>query len=905
MAITSPLTPTFPMTPVTPSNITFPWSVGLGLGFHSPTTGEAAAFAQQRHQHQQQQQIQDNSNDSIDVDDTDLSVISPADANEDIFEAMDIHTTNNVNLEDMNIDLGMNINFDDEAVTGVRSVGRADDYVFMASLAPAAAAMVFTDDVVNVEVDANRNGSNGTLIPQNQQAGLTGSTAISDVELEQILSKIDVGNTADYADNNENYANADGVFTSGFTALLAEEGANDFFNTLNTDNITDVTQKNPTNADDDILLNPINDGRFLSSLNNIDFDPSNLLNSDSLTQQPGHGDFSNAIFPRFNSHIPQVNINQPASATLSNKSNGSSNSNSTDQKSPIARCHNFTAEKPKYDLRHPWVRVNDTTKGKNNRSGKINQYNPTALYKVEAEPLKNWRGNGYRFKYNHVGELAEPTYSADQIKTYLYNFQTSAERKLKLWIQRAPADSARRYANPESSKCRFRDCPSRRMMNGTIMHGHFRVAFDERWNRYGDDVDPFAAVSGYAHLYCMERFLDFADVCAKLDVEVDTRSLSKEPRHRWAAGLNGTPECETAHCFIKKCRSGLLEPEFPNYPLHEEGSLARKRHEQTLTFGMHNARYRTLRPKRLREAQSEAPKTSTLYIHFGDVERFCIGRLAERKRQSQNQNQNQVNQSRSVSHTLENGLTQRPEAHISSSPATQAITGTLVHPPINTIVTSNTPFLRNTSFPNIDTIMKDASAQTDVSLPPPQPQPQPQSQHPTRSSTPFPMLFPFPYSVAVTDNTTQTNTLTQSSDLKRKRSFHRPDPIRTDLQSHVHVNKRPRSRSSEAGHGHGQDETVSCRRRRRHHHHHHHHHDEANEAKERNGMSVRSAQVLNTSIMNSMDNMDNMDEPLSAMMRGLLNELADDDDDDDGKDDINSNARIPHSAASLDSLFES
>ena len=817
---------------------------------------------------------------------------------------MNIESTGDIKLEDLDVDLGMNIDFDDEMVTGVQDTTRSltdvaagagasagtgalnDDFdmTFSAAAvtadayaapapapAPGLAAMDFMDNVTDVDLSDNLNDSKLTL--QNQQADFVESSttttkAIGDVDLDQILCEIEVGADADVSMNVDdvNHANADGFSSSDFTALPTEAGTNDFFGTLLNGNGLDVVQKNPANATDNISLYSVGDEKFLSSLNNIDFDQSNTLLSDSLAQ-PGHGDIGNKNFLNFNKPTPQVDIHQPASAALSSKSNCSSNSNSTEQKSPEARCHNFTAEKPKYDLRHPWVRVNDTTKGKNNRSGKINQYNPTALYKIEAEPLKNWRSDIYRFKYNQVGELAEPTYSADQIKAYLYNFPASAKRKLRLWIQRAPADSARRYASPESSKCRFRDCPSRRMMNGTIMHGHFRVAFDERWNRYGDDVDPFAAVSGYAHLYCMERFLDFADVCAKLDVELDTRSLSKEPRHRWAAGLNGTPECEAALCFIKKCRSGQLEPEFPNYPLHEEGSLAGKTHERTLTFAMHNSRYKTLRPKQLRGMQSEAPKTSTLYIHFGDVERFCIGRLAERK----SQNPNQISRSRATSHTPENRLTPQPVANTPSGTDVQIITGTSTaqphnHLPRTTTVISDTSSLQNTRFQSIDAIMKDASAQTDESLPP---------QHPTASS-PFPRLFPT-HSADNAARITTPTTLPITSDLKRKRSFHRPEPIRTDLNEVKRSCTNKRSRSNDGTRVIYQDETASRR--------------------QAHSASPPSAHALD---------MDNIDEPLSAMMRGLLNELDQDGDlDNDGGSDNDNDACIPNSGASFQSLFGS
>ena len=774
------------------------------------------------------------------------------------FAAMDVDIDIDMGL-DLNIDLGMDIDFDDEALTGVQTaavaVAAENDVDCKADATSKAvdvdmnssATLEFMDDVDMNELLNYQSGAvainecngqfthgngqdtdplsfsayqaddgNHNILSMGQQAGPV-DPMFADVDIDQALREVNAASN-DIANNFD------------LTALPTDATINDFSIFTNDNNAS--LMQNSVNAIDDIFSTSLGDENFLSSLNVTELDPTSLLFSTQLAQ-PMLGDPSGAIFPSFNdAQTHQVGIIQPASAALSDKSKSSTSSSSKSQKSPEARCHNFTAERPKYDMRHPWVRVNDTTKGKNNRSGKINQYNPIALYKVKAEPLKNWRSGSHRFRYNADGELAESTYSADQIRSYLYDYPASkTDRKLKLWIQRAPADSARRYANPESSKCRFRDCPSRRMMNGTIMHGHFRVAFDERWNRYGDTVDPFAAVSGYAHLYCMERFLDFAAVCAQLDVEVDTRSLPKEPRNRWAASLARVPECDTARCFIKRCRSGQLEPDFPSYPLHEEGSLAGKQHERTLAFAMHNARFKTLRPKRLREVQSEAPKASNLYIHFGDVERFCIGKLAERKGQNQvsrsYQRSNQREQSQPVSHVPSHAVNQESSssvpAHSSgytySSAATQTTAApldmaALPRPCLSsaaaTAATPGLPFLPNTRTTNNGTAIKDAAMQTDVShaLPAQHHHHQQQQQpKPTINSSPFPILFPahptnpavHPTAPAQPAQSAQSARI-DNSHLKRKRDTHRPEPIRTTLNqtNASHVSKRPRS---DDGHG--------------------------------------------------------------------------------------------------------
>ena len=601
--------------------------------------------------------------------------------------------------------------------------------------------------------------------------GLIGSNLPSTAQAGPVLSPFSSPPTIDWNEYLRELESKDGIATFSFpSAGAAEEVCLQGKFPFRADDVTNTVQ-NPS-----ILAhNPIT-----TSLDNVEFfvNPSNVTNTDQLQFDPSEltldGQAGRSIdntndfaLPYQSMQYPQ-NVQEPASAAFSDKSKSSTGSNS--KKSPEARCHNFTAEKPKYDRSHPWVRVNDTTKGKNNRSGKINQYNPTALYKVNAAPLKNWRNGTYRFKYSRDNELSEPTYSADQLAAYMYQFPTSQDRKLKLWIQRTPADSARRYNNPESSKCRFRECPARRMMNGSIMHGHFRVAFDERWHRYGVNVDPFAAVTGYVHLNCIERFLDFASICAILDVEVDERALQKEPRCRWAASLVATPEGSMASQFIKKCRSGQLAPEFANYPEHDgsiaDKTLLKKAHERTLTCAMHNAKLQTMGPKRL-QTQGETRK-SKIYIHFGDVERFCIGRVGERRQQQQ------TSQDTSMQEIHGDGA-----GTISSRVHGNQDT--------NEAITSFNPSAM--PIPSNNIVMVDAATQTDVSL-------LPESvvgQFPSSSYAP---LTPF---APVASNTFSSPlTHPNSSTLqKRKRDGHRPEPISIDSQPALEFTSVKRAKSND------------------------------------------------------------------------------------------------------------
>ncbi|KAH7360756.1 hypothetical protein BKA65DRAFT_493915 [Rhexocercosporidium sp. MPI-PUGE-AT-0058] len=96
-----------------------------------------------------------------------------------------------------------------------------------------------------------------------------------------------------------------------------------------------------------------------------------------------------------------------------------------------------------------------------------------------------------------------------------------------LWIQTVPADSGRRYPSKTSDKCRFSCCPD---SNRTIRKGDFRVAFDEHPSN--TFKDPFHNAA-YTHLFCLEKYLDFPQICKNFDVRPDTRTL-KEGKNKMA-----------------------------------------------------------------------------------------------------------------------------------------------------------------------------------------------------------------------------------------------------------------------------------------------------------------------------------------------------------------------------------
>lgn len=233
-------------------------------------------------------------------------------------------------------------------------------------------------------------------------------------------------------------------------------------------------------------------------------------------------------------------------------------------------------QKPKIADFNPEVRINKTTKGLTTRTGKINMYDPRRHYTYTMHPLgtpeqpegADWEGRRFGHKYNDAStrdqnsgektitiyEFEDRAMPAAKIRDFILSYPNE-RNKLTLRIQVAPGDSGRRYKKG-ADKCRFAECPARNGgQNRTIKHGFYRVAFDERND---DEYDPFAACCGFAHLYCMERFLDFEYICRKANVVVDTRvQLRGEPNGKFAAALEGkqAEAAETAVNFILAAKS--------------------------------------------------------------------------------------------------------------------------------------------------------------------------------------------------------------------------------------------------------------------------------------------------------------------------------------------------------------
>lgn len=214
-----------------------------------------------------------------------------------------------------------------------------------------------------------------------------------------------------------------------------------------------------------------------------------------------------------------------------------------------------TTKLPQTDPQKPWIRINATTQGKTKRSAMINNFVPEEVYPPLAATPAPWE----HFTYTQHGELQKGrTYSASQILDYLYRHplnvtEADGTKRLRIWIQRFPSDSARRYPHATSSRCRFEECSAKANQN-RILPGHFRVCFDEQsWK--GQNHDPYIN-AGYVHLFCMEKLLDFPQVIRDLNVMPEQRALPND-----LGGINrmslGTGRVFLTACkFIESCRKG-------------------------------------------------------------------------------------------------------------------------------------------------------------------------------------------------------------------------------------------------------------------------------------------------------------------------------------------------------------
>ncbi|KAJ4325260.1 hypothetical protein N0V94_000784 [Neodidymelliopsis sp. IMI 364377] len=303
--------------------------------------------------------------------------------------------------------------------------------------------------------------------------------------------------------------------------------------------------------------------------------------------------------------------------------NDSVSSNCTSSESASEPVKYLPGEKPKKVDAKPWIRTNANTEG-DTRTAKINNWKNK--YKYKPLPLGGWSSGRHTFKYTkyeNVDFLTEAPMSTRKIREYIMNYPCDSNRRLIIWIQKMPADQGRRYGSKQHSKCVFRDCPIQQYVEGTISTGEYRVAFDEKYYTYGDEVDPFDCAA-YAHLYCMENFLDFEQVCQAADVRIDTRlDMPLEPNGKAAFSMVGVPARGEMARFVKAASMGELRntKRWRNYPVHNDYARnQQKPHELTLICLAHRMYEAYQDDSHKRQAALRRVTVSQRRVHLGDLE---------------------------------------------------------------------------------------------------------------------------------------------------------------------------------------------------------------------------------------------------------------------------------------------
>ena len=265
-------------------------------------------------------------------------------------------------------------------------------------------------------------------------------------------------------------------------------------------------------------------------------------------------------------------------------------------------------------------------------------------------PLKEAPESWDIFQYTKHGEL-DPSrlFSAEEVNRLLFTHplhrghRNLKESELMLRVHKTPAASAKRF--PNGLKCRFKDCPMR-----TINQGQYLVVLDELSVQYPDH-DLFLNAA-YFHLFCMERFCNFQEICATMNVSAKGRDSRKEEGRKNRFCLSLGEEERVVEDFVESCcangrRGNGLNPwvaicpdqQTNGFCLHyEQPSLPYKgtlSHQLAVTKLHYGGRGRiNLRKGREDRAGYEG---ANIIRHLGDLSKEA--ELREYSRTHRNQNQ--------------------------------------------------------------------------------------------------------------------------------------------------------------------------------------------------------------------------------------------------------------------------
>ena len=255
------------------------------------------------------------------------------------------------------------------------------------------------------------------------------------------------------------------------------------------------------------------------------------------------------------------------------------------------------------------------------------------------------------FQYTRLGELIPRLFSADEINRFLFThplhegIHDLKESSLRLRVHRTPASSASRF--PNGLTCRMAGCP----MHSTINQGQLLVVLDELSVQHPDH-DPFLN-AGYVHLYCLERYCNFPEICSRLNVSAKGRPCHYEEGRKNRFRLS-TEEISVVEDFVEACcanvargsnkapwvaqlehcpdqeTSGCPHYDQPSHPY--KGTLCHQLVVTKLHFGGRGRIH-------LREAREEKAgyKGANIIRHLGDLSEEAKLRAFSRSHKNQNQ----------------------------------------------------------------------------------------------------------------------------------------------------------------------------------------------------------------------------------------------------------------------------
>lgn len=280
-----------------------------------------------------------------------------------------------------------------------------------------------------------------------------------------------------------------------------------------------------------------------------------------------------------------------------------------------------------------WIKPNHVTQGKNKRSRNIQSLNPADYYMPLEQQPESWGtpnlAGTVPFHYTEEGELKPHIrLSVAQMKEFIFNHpghnisgvRHTKHSGLTIWIQSVPSDSAARYPNQNSDKCRFADCP---VGSGTIHKGSYRVAFDEQSS---DPVttDPFFN-AGHTHLYCLEKFLDFPFICANFNVQPDNRALP-EGRNKMAITRDHVEMRRIVKRFVRNAEKAQATAEDQGVAFISSP----RTYENTLCYQL-TIKHLELEPPNRQNMRNRRPNANSLDKHFNNLDIYVAGNIERRE----------------------------------------------------------------------------------------------------------------------------------------------------------------------------------------------------------------------------------------------------------------------------------